>query len=84
MTGFTKAEGLMTMSVRLGGGCAVRGRKDAGKNNLIAKCARSGCAYDNTAISPVVRQTLQHWGYRLTLEDFQAEAKRFKIVINGI
>ena len=31
MAGFTKAEGLMTMSARLGGGCVVRDRKDAGR-----------------------------------------------------
>ncbi|XP_072036205.1 uncharacterized protein [Amphiura filiformis] len=54
------------------------GVKGRWRNNLIAKCARSGCAYDNTAVSPVVRQTLQHWGYRLTEADFNKAAKRFK------
>ncbi|XP_041462574.1 uncharacterized protein LOC121413715 [Lytechinus variegatus] len=54
------------------------GVKGRWRNNLIAKCARSGCAYDNFAVSPVVRQTLQHWGYRLTKEDFEKAAKRFK------
>ncbi|KAK3097324.1 hypothetical protein FSP39_008631 [Pinctada imbricata] len=48
------------------------------KNNLIAKCVRSGCGYDNAGISPVVRQTLQHWGYRLTKEDFEAKAKELR------
>ncbi|XP_022100707.1 uncharacterized protein LOC110984645 isoform X2 [Acanthaster planci] len=54
------------------------GVKGRWRNNLIAKCVRSGCAYDNFAISPVVRQTLQHWGYRLTKEDFDKGAKRVK------
>ena len=48
------------------------------KNNLISKCVRSGCGFDNHAISPVVRQTLQHWGYKLNKEDFEAYAKKMK------
>lgn len=54
------------------------GLKGRWRNNLIGKCARSGSAYDNFAVSPVVRQTLQHWGYRLTKEDYEKAAKRFK------
>ena len=48
------------------------------KNNLITKIVRSGCGFDNLAVSPVVRQTLQHWGYRLTKEDYVEGAKRVK------
>lgn len=48
------------------------------KNNLISKCVRSGCGYDNYAVSPVVRQTLQHWGYKLTEEDFNVYKKKMK------
>ncbi|XP_056602010.1 uncharacterized protein zgc:113208 [Triplophysa dalaica] len=56
--------------------CAgVRGRW---RNNLITKVVRSGCKYDNFSVSPVVRQTLQHWGYRLTMEDYKEGAKRVK------
>lgn len=56
--------------------CAgVRGRW---RNNLITKVVRSGCGYDNPTVSPVVRQTLQHWGYRLTPEDYKEGAKRVK------
>ncbi|XP_062341429.1 uncharacterized protein zgc:113208 [Osmerus eperlanus] len=48
------------------------------KNNLITKIVRSGSGFDNLAVSPVVRQTLQHWGYRLTREDYVEGAKRVK------
>ncbi|XP_013381044.1 uncharacterized protein LOC106152097 isoform X2 [Lingula anatina] len=48
------------------------------KGNLISKCVNTGCSYDNFAVSPVVRQTLQHWGYRLTKDDFEAGAKKFR------
>ena len=48
------------------------------KNNLISKIVKAGCGWDNYNISPVVRQTLQHWGYQLTEEDFNKNAKRFK------
>nr|XP_022289545.1 uncharacterized protein LOC111101371 [Crassostrea virginica]XP_022289546.1 uncharacterized protein LOC111101371 [Crassostrea virginica] len=48
------------------------------KNNLIMKCYRAGARYDDPNISPVVRQTLQHWGYRLTEEDYQAKVKQLK------
>eukprot|EP00088_Acartia_fossae_P046873 TRINITY_DN5074_c0_g1_i1.p1 TRINITY_DN5074_c0_g1~~TRINITY_DN5074_c0_g1_i1.p1 ORF type:complete len:298 (-),score=92.48 TRINITY_DN5074_c0_g1_i1:457-1350(-) len=55
--------------------CGPKGRW---KNNLISKVAKAGCAYDNFGVSPVVRQTLQHWGYILTKEDFEKEKKRFQ------
>ena len=48
------------------------------KNNLISKIAKAGCAWDNYGVSPVVRQTLQHWAYQLNQEDFDKNAKRFK------
>lgn len=54
------------------------GVKGRWRNNLIGKCVRSGCSFDNNAISPVVRQTLQHWGYRLSKADFEKGAKRVK------
>ncbi|XP_060607044.1 uncharacterized protein LOC132759309 [Ruditapes philippinarum] len=46
------------------------------RNNLISKCVKSGCAFDNPGVSPVVRQTLQHWGYKLNQEDFDAYKKK--------
>lgn len=54
------------------------GVKGRWRQNLITKVVRSGCAYDNPGVSPVVRQTLQHWGYKLTLEDYKEGAKRVK------
>jgi len=48
------------------------------KNNLISKIVKAGCAWDNYAVSPVVRQTLQHWAYQLTKEDFDKNSKKFK------
>ncbi|KAK9974773.1 hypothetical protein ABG768_022850 [Culter alburnus] len=55
------------------------GVKGRWRQNLITKVVRSGCAYDNPGVSPVVRQTLQHWGYKLTLEDYKEGAKRVKL-----
>jgi len=54
------------------------GEKGRWKQNLIAKCVRGGFAYDNFAVSPVVRQTLLHWGYELTESDYKKGAKRVK------
>ena len=48
------------------------------KNNLISKIVKAGCAWDNYAVSPVVRQTLQHWAYQLNKEDFDKNSKKFK------
>jgi len=53
--------------------CGPKGRW---KGNLVGKIARAGVAYNNNAISPVVRQTLQHWGYRLTEKDYNEGKKR--------
>ncbi|XP_010893727.2 uncharacterized protein zgc:113208 [Esox lucius] len=54
------------------------GVKGRWRNNLITKVVRSGCGFDNKTISPVVRQTLQHWGYKLTKEDYEEGAKKVK------
>jgi len=48
------------------------------KNNLISKIVKAGCGWDNYGVSPVVRQTLQHWAYQLNKEDFDKNAKKFK------
>jgi len=54
------------------------GPKGRWKNNLIAKCVRSNLPYSDKSVSPVVRQTLQHWGYVLTEKDYKAHAKNVK------
>merc|ERR1719382_1192116 len=55
------------------------GPKGRWKGNLIGKIARAGAGYDDPVISPVVRQTLQHWGYRLTEKDYNQGKKRVKM-----
>lgn len=49
---------------------AMCGEKGRWKRNLVARCLREGKEYDNIVCAPVVRQTLQHWAYRLTEADF--------------
>ena len=44
------------------------------KRRLITMIKKKGGAYDDYSISPVVRQSLQHWGYELTKEDFDAHS----------
>lgn len=58
--------------------CKAAGPRGRWKQNLIGKCLRDGKAFDDATVSPVVRQTLQHWGYRLTYEDYLAGATRVK------
>lgn len=48
------------------------------KQNLVGKCLAAGKAYADASVSPVVRQTLQHWAYELTSDDFKAGSKRVK------
>jgi hypothetical protein len=55
------------------------GIKGRWRNNLIGKVARAGADFNDSSISPVVRQTLQHWGYRLTERDYQEGKKRVKM-----
>ncbi len=37
---------------------------------------RANAAFDDPTISPVIRQTLQHWGYELTAADLKKQAQR--------
>jgi hypothetical protein len=55
--------------------CGERGRW---KMNLIGKVLAKGASFDDYAVSPVVRQTLQHWAYALTRGDFKKGSKRVK------
>lgn len=45
------------------------------RNQLIGKCARAGKRFDDALISPVIRQSLLHWGYELTQKDADAYVK---------
>ena len=52
--------------VRLAGRASGRWR-----NFLIGKIQKSGKDFDDETVSPVTRQTLQHWAYYLTEEDYR-------------
>lgn len=54
------------------GVCSDKGRF---RNQLIGRCARGGKAYNDTSVSPVIRQALLHWGYELTEKDANAYVK---------
>lgn len=58
--------------------CKLAGEKGRWKQNLVAKCVMQGKRYDDTSVSPVVRQTLQHWGYQLTEHDFELGSQRVR------
>lgn len=53
----------------------VAGSSGRWKTNLIHKCVAANKAFDDASVSPVVRQTLQHWAYRLTEAHFNEYAK---------
>ena len=53
----------------------VASKKGRFRNQLIGKCARAGKAFDDVSVSPVIRQSLQHWGYVLTSRDADAYVK---------
>mmetsp|Transcript_27306 Transcript_27306/g.61042 ORF Transcript_27306/g.61042 Transcript_27306/m.61042 type:complete len:375 (-) Transcript_27306:229-1353(-) len=46
------------------------------KGNLCGKVLVSSSTFDDPQVSPVVRQTLLHWGYELTEEDFLQAANK--------
>lgn len=45
------------------------GPKSRFRRQLINRILRKGTTYDDIEISPKIRQTLQHWGYKLTRKD---------------
>ena len=51
------------------------GPKGRWKNNLIGKIFRAKGTFNTRSISPVVRQVLLHWAYRLTEYDYEARKK---------
>lgn len=51
------------------------GPKGRFRNQLINKLSRERRTVDDTSVSPVIRQTLQHWGYKLTLRDANKHLK---------
>ena len=47
------------------------GPKGRWKIRLIGNIIRNNSDFDDTIISPVIRQGLQHWGYKLTKSDVE-------------
>ena len=47
----------------------LAGKKGRFKTRLINMIKARGAKFDDAKISPVIRQLLQHWGYRLTQKD---------------
>ena len=42
---------------------------------LVTQIQKKGGTYNDFSISPKIRQVLQHWGYKLTLGDFNREVR---------
>ncbi len=42
---------------------------------LVTLIIKNNSVYDNFTISPAIRQTLQHWAYKLTKSDYNRELK---------
>ncbi len=57
----------------------VMGPKGRFRNQLIGKCSAAGKTFDDPSVSPVIRQSLQHWGYELTQADADAYCKKKNI-----
>tara|TARA_Y100000389_G_C17467300_1_gene526817 strand:- start:3450 stop:4025 length:576 start_codon:yes stop_codon:yes gene_type:complete len=45
---------------------------------LITLVIKNNSQYNDLSISPAIRQTLQHWGYKLTKSDYNKELKARK------
>ena len=45
------------------------------KRILRNKIIKSDTTFDDFTISPIIRQSLQHWAYQLTKEDFEKYKK---------
>ena len=48
------------------------------RNQLINKVLAAGTQFDDPSISPVIRQTLHHWGYELCLHDLEKARRKKK------
>ena len=58
----------------------LAGPKGRFRKFLVTEILKKGTKkdYNNDKISPAIRQTLQHWGYKLTKKDFDDEIKSRK------
>ena len=58
--------------------CKCAGDQGRWRLFLIGKIVKSGKKYNDASVSPKVRQLLQHWGYRLSKNDFDKRVKELK------
>jgi len=57
---------------------ACAGASGRWRNQLCGKVRSAGVRHDDARVSPVIRQTLLHWAYELTEEDYAAWKSRQK------
>jgi len=50
---------------------AFAGEKGRFRNQLINLVISRETSHDDVSVSPVIRQSLQHWAYRLNIHDFE-------------
>tara|TARA_B100001287_G_C22676836_1_gene528173 strand:- start:1048 stop:1596 length:549 start_codon:yes stop_codon:yes gene_type:complete len=53
----------------------LAGPKGRFRRTLMNKIIKNGSTHDDIEISPVIRQVLQHWGYKLSKGDFERYKK---------
>jgi len=56
----------------------VTGKNGRFRKWLITLIIKKKGEWNDTTISPKIRQTLQHWGYKLTKKDYEDEQKNRK------
>ena len=53
----------------------LAGPKGRFRRTLMNKIIKNGKSFNDESISPVIRQTLQHWGYKLTKSHLESYKK---------
>ena len=56
----------------------VAGERGRFRKWLVTLIVKKNGKWNDISISPKIRQTLQHWGYKLTKKDFENELKNRK------
>ena len=56
----------------------LTGPKGRFKRSLMNKIIKEGKDYNDKSVSPVIRQVLQHWGYKLSKRDLEQYIKIYK------
>ena len=51
--------------------CACASERGRWRNQLCSKVQKGSGKWDDVLVSPVIRQTLLHWGYELSRNDFE-------------